>query len=371
MIVEWTVSNSQEPAASTKIDRLLIVRLGAMGDVIHTLPAAAALRRAFPAAIFGWLIEERWAELLCTLPSPRSGPRSPQRPLVDKVHTVNTRQWRSDPFSSQTWERMAAGLSDLRAGEYQIAVDFQGAIRSSLLTRWSGTPIRYGFAQPRENVATMFYTRQAMARGIHIIEQNLSLAAAVAGRPLPIIQVEFPHDQAADKEWDRRLKEGAIEKFVLMNPGAGWRAKQWPAERYGLVARELADDGMKAIINSGPDEQELARAVEAASGGVAERFAGSLSQLIALTRNASLFIGGDTGPLHLAAALSIPVVGIYGPTDPARNGPFGTPSIVLRNPSSRTTHSHHAQPDDGLLEISADQVVAAARQLISTGSRLG
>jgi heptosyltransferase-1 len=361
----------ESDVTSLNVERLLIVRLGALGDIIHTLPAATALRQAFPVAALGWLIEERWVELLCTLPTPCSGTRSPQRPLVDEVHTVNTKQWRSTPFSSQTWERMAAGLSDLRAGHYQVAVDFQGAARSALLARWSGTPVRYGFAQPRENVASMFYTRQVIARGEHIVEQNLSLAEAVAHRPLPMPQVGFPCDQAAEQQCERWLKEQAVEKFVLFNPGAGWGAKQWPAERYGSVARRLADDGLKSIVNFGPGEENLARAVEAASGGVAERLAGSLSQLIALTRRASLFIGGDTGPLHLAAALRIPVVGIYGPTDPARNGPFGASSIVLRSPSSLTTHARWARPDKGLLEIDADQVVAAARQLLSTRSPRG
>src|SRR5271154_3309939 len=143
--------------------KLLIVRLGSMGDIIHTLPAATALRRAFPEASIGWLVEERWAELLCTLPEPRSGPRSPRRPLIDRIHTVNTKTWRRSLLSTQTWEQIAAGLSELRAQRYEVAVDFQGAIRSALLARWSGAPTVYGVRQPRENVAGMFYTRQVMA----------------------------------------------------------------------------------------------------------------------------------------------------------------------------------------------------------------
>lgn len=350
--------------APVNIERLLIVRLSAMGDIIHTLPAATALRHAFPQATLGWLIEERWAELLCTLPTPRSGRRSPQRPLVDRIHTVNTKQWRSAPFSTQTWEQVGAGLSDLRASRYQVAVDFQGGIRSSLLARWSGAPVIYGFAQPRENVASMFYTRQVIARGEHVVEQNLSLAQAVAGQPLKMPQVDFPRDEAAEQECDRLLKDGGVHDFALLNPGAGWGAKQWPAERYGEVAKQLAQDGLKSLINFGPGEEDLARAVTAASGGAAEPIARSLTQLIALTRRASLFIGGDTGPMHLAAALGIPVVGIFGPTNPARNGPFGTRSIALRSPSSPTTHTRRTQPDEGLLTISADQVVAAAWQLL-------
>ncbi len=276
-----------------------------MGDVIHGLPAAAALREAFPEITLGWLIEERWAELLCTLPTPRSGPRSPQRPLVDRIHTVNTRQWRTSPFSLQTWERIAAGLSDLRAARYDVALDLQGAVRSSLLARWSRTPVIYGAAQPRENPASMFYTRQVITTGDHVVKQNLSLAEAVAGRTLTLPVVELPHDDTAELECDRWLKEHHAERFVLLNPGAGWGAKQWPAERYGQVAKQLAQDGLKPVINVGPGEEEIARAV-ARRGGVAETFTGSLTQLIALTRRARLFIGGDTGPMHLAAALSTP-----------------------------------------------------------------
>lgn len=348
---------------------MLIVRLGAMGDVMHGLPAVTALREAFPEAMLGWLIEERWAELLCTLPTPRSGPRSAQRPLVDRLHTVNTRQWRRAPFSAATWERVAASLSDLRAAQYEIAVDLQGAVRSSLLARWSGAPVIYGAAQPRENLASMFYSRQVVTRGEHIVEQNLSLARAVAQRPLKTPRVELPRDHAADEECARRLQAKGTQEFALLNPGAGWGAKQWPPERYGQVAKQLSESGLKSLFNFGPGEEDLARAVEAASGDATETFTGSLTQLIALTRRARLFIGGDTGPMHLAAALGVPVVGIFGPTDPARNGPFGTRAIVLRSPSSNTSYQHVFHAHDGLLEISSGQVVAAARQLL--GERHG
>jgi len=343
---------------------LLIVRLGSMGDIIHALPAATALRQAFPAAMLGWVIEERWAELLCTLPTPRSGPRSAQRPLVDRIHAVTTAKWREAPFSLQTWQELAAAFSELRAQNYQVAVDFQGAARSALIARWSRAPIVYGVAEPRENVASMLYTRQVIARGAHVVEQNLSLAEAVAGHSLALPAVEFPRDPAAEETVERWLREDGIGDFVLLNPGAGWGAKRWPAERYGEVARQLAAEGLRSITNFGPDEKNLVSALESASGGAAKGIDCSLAQLIALTRRARLFIGGDTGPLHMAAALGIPVVAISGPTNPARNGPYGGRSIVLRSPSSVTSHARYAQPEKGLLEISADQVVAAARQLL-------
>jgi heptosyltransferase-1 len=356
------------------IERLLIVRLSSMGDVVHTLPAAQALRAAFPQAMIGWLIEERWAELLCAPGAPLRGPRSAQRPLVDWVHTVNLAGWRKSLFSIPTVQKIARVWNDVRAAHYDIAIDLQGAIRSAMLARWSGAHVIYGVAEPRESPASLWYTRQAVAHGVHVIEQNLSLAETVAQTKSTAPRVEFPRDPAAEARISQRLAETNITDFAILNPGAGWGAKRWPAERYGQVARELANLGLRPILNYGPGEQELARAAQSASGNVgenrrpeilkAETMNCTISELIALTRRARLFIGGDTGPLHLAAALRIPVVAIFGPTDPARNGPHGTRSIVLRNPSSVTTHTRSPQPDAGLLEIGTDAVVAAARELL-------
>jgi len=362
--MEITTPAVERNTSTDAVRRLLIVRLSAMGDIIHALPAVTALRHAFPNATIGWIVEERWAELLCSVRTPRFGSRSNQRPLVDRVHTVNTARWRSDLLSNRTWEEIATGLSHLRGARYEVAVDFQGAVRSALLARWSGAATIYGFAQPRENAASMFYSRQVIARGKHVIEQSLSLAEAVAGHPLQMPRVEFPHDPTIEAEIDRRLYDHQIGDFAILNPGAGWGAKQWPARRFGYVGKKLAEDGLRSIINFGPGEEELARAVETSSGGAAEAVACSISELIALTRRARLFIGGDTGPMHLAAALGVPVVGIFGPTDPARNGPFGTCSVVLRSPSSQTSHARHPEPEEGLLEISSDDIVAAARKLL-------
>lgn len=348
------------------IDRLLIVRLGSMGDIIHTLPAATALRQAFPQTSIGWVVEERWLELLCSLQAARSGPRSPSRPLVDQLHIVNTKTWRSDMSSTQTWRQMAAALRDLQASRYDVAADFQGAARSALIARWSGAETIFGSAQPRENVASLFYTRQVMPRGQHVVEQNLSLAEAMANGKLSLPKIEFPHDPSAEEQCAHRLREHGLEDFVLLNPGAGWGAKQWPAGRYGEVARRLGEWGLGSLVNFGPGEGILARAVEATSDGAAESISCSLSLLIALTRRAHLFIGGDTGPMHLAAALGVPVVALFGPTNPARNGPFATRSVILRSQSSVTSHSRRKDPEPGLLEITADQVVAAAKELLGT-----
>ena len=353
--------------ADASVERIVIVRLSAMGDVIHTLPAAQALRDAFPDAMIGWLIEERWAELLCAPGTPRRGPRSVERPLADWVHIVKLRAWGKSLFALPTIEKIARTWNDVRSARYDIAVDLQGAIRSAVLAKWSGARVVYGAAQPRESAASLWYTRQVVARGTHVVEQNLSLAEAVISKHVPAPRVDLPHHPESERQLDQRLKEAGVQELAILNPGAGWGAKRWPAERYGQVAKALCHDGVRSIVNYGPGEEKLALAVEAASQGAAVAMKTSISELIALTRQAKLFVGGDTGPLHMAAVLKIPVVAIFGPTDPARNGPYGTPSIVLRSPSSLTTHARNPNPDEAMLEISEEAVVDAARKLLVRG----
>ena len=346
------------------LESVLIVRLGAMGDVIHALPVVTALRKASPGMTLGWLIEERWVELLCTLRSPRSGPRSPQRPLIDRVHSVDTAGWRRAPISFHTWQQMAVRWSEVRGIHYEAVIDLQGAIRSAVFARWSGAPVIIGSAQPRENAASMFYTSKVLTTAnSHVVEQGFELARAISPSLAADSAIELPVDQDAETRVGALL--AGVRDFAILNPGAGWGAKRWPAERYAEVARELAADGLTSFVNHGPGEEELASSLETASQGAARKIACSISELIALTRRARLFVGGDTGPLHLAAALNIPVVAIFGPTNPARNGPFRAKSIVLRSANSVTDHSRYGDPELGLLEIKASEVVAAARTLLN------
>jgi heptosyltransferase-1 len=354
------------PESSSNIERLLIVRLSAMGDVIHTLPAAQALRAKFPEAMIGWLIEERWAELLCAPGTPLRGPRSAQRPLVDWVHPVNLTGWRKSLLTFSTLQQIAKVWNDVRSARYDVAVDLQGAIRSAVLARWSGARVVYGAAEPRESPASLWYTRTAVTRGTHVVEQTLSVAEAVAKSKLQMPRIELPTDPLTEESVSQDLAEHGVGEYAILNPGAGWGAKRWPAQRYGEVARQVAKDGLRCLVNFGPGEEELFQEVNAASGGVVRPTKASITGLIALTRRARLFIGGDTGPMHLAAALQVPVVAIFGPTDPARNGPYGTRSIVLRNPASPTSHARVAKPDEGMMEIRVDAVVDAARTLLAS-----
>jgi heptosyltransferase-1 len=328
-----------------------------MGDVLHTLPAVASLRAVLPQTHFGWVLEERWQDLVAGACVNAGGIR---RAVVDQVHVVNLQHWRQSLTSRRTWQDAVGSIQALRSAAYDVAVDFQGAVRSSLVAGLSGADTIFGFAEPRENVASMFYTTAVLAEGTHVIQQNLGLASAVANQPLRALPLEFTCSNV-----DTRFSGNLTGAYVILNPGAGWEAKQWPPERYGEVAQRLASQlCVRCFINTGPGEEPLWRTAQAASGGAAEPISCPPRELVNIVRGARLFIGGDTGPMHLAAAMGIPVVAIFGPTDPARTGPFGTRSIVLRNPHSRTTLSHENSPDRAMLEISTDDVVNAAISLL-------
>jgi heptosyltransferase-1 len=350
-------------AASSPPESLLVVRLGAMGDVIHTLAAVSALRTEFPKMRIGWIIEDRWSELLCAPGAPLSGPRSPQRPVVDFVHVVDTKRWRKSLLSRQTKREAGHALRQVRDQHYEVVADFQGALKSAIFARISQANAVFGFAHPREWPARICYQHHVEASGAHVIEQYFSLAEAVAGRPLTQSATTFPRDERTEASIEKKIS-GFSDNLVIINPGAGWGSKQWPAPRYGEVARALSLSGLFPLINFGPNEHELAYEVHTTSNGIAQPISCSISELIALTRRARLFIGGDTGPLHLAAALQVPVVAIFGPTDPVRNGPYGGKNVVLRNPASKTSLSHTRAPDAGLLTISAAEVVSAACELL-------
>lgn len=344
-----------------------MVRLGAMGDILHALPAVTALRLAHPVWEIGWVVEPRWQALLRAENQGKSGQESGTRaaqPLVDRLHFAPAKQWGKRPLSLQTAREIAALRRELRACRYDAVIDFQGAVRSAVVGRMARARSVIGESQPREWAARWFFSQRVATRGLHVIEQDLELAAAIAGDALRPMAPLLPVDREAESWCNALLAGNAAPPIALIAPGAGWGAKRWPVERYAVVAASLRSRGMRVLINSGPGEEKLAATIESASGGAASPVSPSLSQLIALTRRIALCIAGDTGPLHLACALGIPVVGIYGPTDPSRNGPFGTRSTVLRSPSSRRDHSRRAEPESGLLTIEPEDVLQAAGKLL-------
>ena len=328
--------------------RVLIVRLGAMGDILHALPGVAALRQARPKWYLGWAVEPRWRALIC----------------ADRIHLVNAKAWARSPFRIETLREIGALRQELRAERYDICIDLQGAVRSALAGRLARAPRMIGEDHPREWAARWLFGERVPTNGVHVIEQAAEVCAAAAGEPLSPILPLLPVNREAELWVDQELREAARRPVVLLSPGAGWGAKRWPAERYGAVARDLHQQGCMVLVNAGPEEQAMAAEVVRASGGVVQAPQFTLERLIALTRRVCLVIAGDTGPLHLACALGKPVVGIYGPTDPSRNGPFGVPFRVLRHPESKRDHTRHEEPEAGLLTITPQQVVEAANELL-------
>ena len=336
--------------------RLLVVRLGAMGDILHSMPAVTALRQAHPEWTIGWAIEPQWRGLFC---ANGCEPRTPAMPLVDQLHMVPAKKWAKSPLTSATLRDIRRVRSELRAMRYDIVVEMQGAVRAAMVARWARTRRVIGEAQPRESVAKWFFDEKVVTRGVHVIEQSLEVANAIFGENLPMTLPLLPRDSAAD------AKAAELQQpFVLLSPGAGWGAKRWPADRYGAVARQLVQAGYGVVINSGPAEEYLAREIVESSGGSARVLVLDMAELIAVTRRSSLAIAGDTGPLHLACALGRPVVGIFGPTDPARNGPFHCASRVLRHPESVRDHARRSEPEAGLLTITPEAVTDAALELL-------
>jgi heptosyltransferase-1 len=342
--------------------RLLVVRLGAMGDILHALPSITALRQAHPNWQIDWVVEPRWQALLAV---PGTTERGPQMPIVDHLHFAPTKDWRKGPLSPRTIGSVNNLRSQLKACEYDAVIDVQGAVRSSVIARMAGCRRVIGEAEPREQAARMLFSEQVVTHGAHVIEQDIELASAVAGDKLEWVPPVLPVDPAAEAWCDALLASSGTRPVALINPGAGWGAKCWPVERYALVARGLSTRGYRVLVNAGPHEEVMADTIVKGTTGNAIPLLTTLEQLIAVTRRAALCIAGDTGPLHLACALGRPVIGIFGPTDPSRNGPYGTRFKVLRSPISKRDHKRRPEPEAGLLTIQPDEVLRAIDDLLA------
>jgi heptosyltransferase I len=343
-----------------------------MGDVLHAMPAVAALRELHPEWFIGWAIEPGWSELLQTAgdfdrASCGAG-RSERMPLVDQWHQVPAKAWRERPFAVSTLSDINAMRRELLTWKYDICVDMQGSLKSAIVGRMAGAPVFAGPAEPREAQARWFYRQRVATSATHVVEQGCQLLGAAVGTALAPAAVTLPIDAEAEMWCDRLLAQTLPhgERFAFIAPTAGWGAKQWPAERYGAVAAKLSRAGYRTLVNEVPGDR-TADGVVAASEGSASLVPCSIAQMIALVRRAGLVIAGDTGPLHLAAALGRPVVGLYGPTDPARNGPYGTEARVLRHASSTRDHSRRSETEAGLMQITTDEVVEASLSLLKVG----
>lgn len=316
-------------------DSIAVVRLGAMGDILHVLPAVARLKRAFPEARITWVIAPRWMALL-------EGNLS-----VDSVL----------PFNRKRWGQLPARIAALRRIRPQVAIDFQGLIQSAVVARLTGPGrvLGMGRAAAREPLAARFYQQTVEPQSLHIVDRNLELAAAAGAADGPI---EFPIPSGSP--------EGNLpyEPFVLASPFAGWASKQWPVEHYVKLAEMLADKHVPLVLNVASHQ-----ASELTGLPNVEVHTSTLAGLIDATRRATAVIGLDSGPLHLAAALGKPGVGLYGPTDPERNGPYGGTIRILRMPGIVTTWKRDSEIHPSMRAITPEAVFEALVGVVAQNLR--
>jgi heptosyltransferase I len=325
---------------------ILIVRLGALGDVVHAVPAAAALRKAFPAATLDWLVDAK------------------HRAIVDLTTAVD----RTIPLESPTFAGWTAALRQLRRTSYDIAIDLQGLMKSAVLARASGAARVVGFSiwHLREKAARPFYSDAHDAEGGHVIRKNLRLLHALG---VDDEEIRFPLAEVPSAALDDlRRRIPADRGFALLNAGAAWPNKRWPPDRFGELAAFLDEAcGLTPVALWGPGEETLAAAVMAASSGTAVLApATGLADLVALARAASLVVSGDTGPLHIATAVGTPTVSLFGPTDPERNGPYAPDDLVVSRYEScacRYERRCH-EPSWCLDEVAVPEVCAAVQRRV-------
>jgi lipopolysaccharide heptosyltransferase I len=323
--------------------RIALVKLSSLGDVIHALPVAATLRAARPAARLCWIVERREAAVL------------QGHPALDEVIVADTRGWRRArrPAAARAALADAAALRRrLVQARFDVALDLQGLFKSGLLAAATRAPLRVGLAARwrREPLSALLANRRVTppAPARHVVEQNLALLEplGIAERRLEFALPAAPAAEAAMDEWLAAAGLKPHRRLVVLNPGAGRPDKRWPVERFAALARLLHEADAHAVVTWGPGEEAAARAIVAASPAVAAPPT-DLFALAALLRRASVMVAADTGPLHMAAALGTPCVGLYGPTSAARNGPYGAGHRAL------------AAPGGALASLAAATVAAA------------
>ena len=335
--------------------KVLIVRVGAMGDVLHALPAVAALRAERPDWVIDWAVDTRWAALLAD--------GNKRGPIVNAVHLAPTKDWSRKPFSWATLTSVLGLRRKLRKAKYDLVVDMQGTLRSAVIGRMAGAKRFVGYADPREAVAAKFYRTKLVRHGTHVVEQGAALLGEACGLALKARAVVLPRIEWAEN-WAEQ--EAVLARpLCVLGAGGGWGAKHWPAARYGELAVRLKRMGFDVVVNAPRKDDVVALAVAEASEGAARMVVCNVAGLVALLRRTDLFVGGDSGPTHLAAALAVPTVALFGPTDPARNGPWG-PGVckVLRDPASVTSYKRVDEVEARLAKLPVEDVVDAIWEIL-------
>ena len=331
--------------------RILIVRLSAIGDVVHGLPVLSALRSALPQAHLAWLVESRAADLLRG------------HPALDELFEL-PRGWLKSPAAVLNLRKR------LHKGRFDVAIDLQGLTKSALAARLSGAKTRIGFGDSGgREISTWLNNSLVKSAATHVIDRNLNLLGPL-GIHCPAVRFDLSERQLEADFADSVIEAGNLTReFAIVNPGAGWPSKLWPAERFGEVAAHLGTRHAlpSLVVWGGSRERALADAVVATSRGhgyVAPRT--TLLELAALARRARLFIASDTGPLHIAAAVGTPCVGLYGPTPAGRNGPYGPAHVAIQAMlligSSRQRRSAGSE---SMRAITADSVCRACDEILS------
>jgi heptosyltransferase-1 len=342
--------------------KFLIVKLGALGDIVHAIPVAAALRRAYPTAEIDWLVSAK------------------HRAILDLVPAIDNRLPVNDRTGTEGGATLLASIRQLRRRQYDVAIDLQGLLKSAIVSRFSGAARVIGFDRKyaRESLASLFYTElhdpggegmYASSEIRHVVHINLGLLTplgVVAGRPeFPITIPESPAAQA--------MLERTGGRYALLNPGAAWPNKRWPPTRLAALSQLLRERyGLSSVILWGPGEQPLADAVVAHSGGAAILSPSTtIADIVALARHAVVMVSGDTGPTHIAAAVGTPLVGIYGPTRPERNGPWlRDDQVVSRADVCECHHLRQCQCERMcLLDIEVAEVMAAIERRLAAVER--
>ena len=347
--------------------RILIVRLGSTGDIVHALPSLAVIRGALPDAEISWVVERRSAEIL------RSNP------LLDRLIEIDTKALRRGLMSGETLRAPRQQLRLLRASAFDLALDFQGLIKSAMIARLSGARRIVGFAREalREPPSRLLlHETISMPHDLHVIRKNLALVEGALRIPIPRAadEFQFPIAVGPAHEDEAAKAVGGDRPYAILNPGGGWPTKLWSAEKFGLLADELWNHfRLYSLVTSAPGEEELTdRALASSKSGRARAVSVSLKGLCALAKHADVYVGGETGPTHLAIAMRTPVVGLLGPTEWWRNGsPYSEDICVERTDIDCRENCHRRSCSKWIcMDIDVERVLHAVSERLARAGRI-
>jgi lipopolysaccharide heptosyltransferase I len=347
--------------------RILIVKLGSIGDIVHTLPAVAAIRKAMPQAEISWVVERRTSEILR------------DNPILDRLIEVDTKALRRGLMSGETLRAPRQQLRQLRVSAFDLALDFQGLLKSASIARLSGARRIYGFSRDslREPASRILLSKSVrISKNLHVIRKNISLASGALGLSISTDpdDLEFPVGTNPVHQVEALEAAGADSNYAILNAGGSWPTKLWSAERFGRLADELwSHYGLHSLITYGPGEKELAETVlHSSQSGKARAVCLSLKGFYELAKRAQVYVGGDTGPTHLAIAAGAPVVGLFGPTEWWRNGSLRPADIcVERTDIDCRTDCHRRACSKWIcMDIEVDRVFQAVGQRLAVGQKL-